>query len=101
MAQDPLTRPEIAAILTRGEEQGCINLSELEEQIQALDLADADVDAVHDGIDARGIDVSDDCGRADAERSTRFQPASSAGWNRVLRSTPCSCSSTRSAATRC
>ncbi len=79
MAQDPLTRPEIAAILTQGEEQGCINLSQLEEQMQALELADEDVDVVHEGLEARGIDVSDDCGRTDVERSTRFQPDELAG----------------------
>ena len=47
--------------------------------MQALELADEDVDAVHERLEARGIDVSDDCGRTDVERSTRFQPDELAG----------------------
>jgi RNA polymerase primary sigma factor len=79
VAVDPLSRPEISAILARGEEGGCINLSELDEQMQALEFDEADMDAVHERIDARGIDVSDDCGRTDVELVTRFQPDDLAG----------------------
>jgi RNA polymerase primary sigma factor len=60
----------IDALVARGEEVGCVNLSELSELIQALDLSDEDAQALSDGLEARGIDVTDDCGRhADAPPS--------------------------------
>src|SRR3954469_1237839 len=55
------------ALLARGEEQGCVNLSELSETVQELDLDDDDLQEVHERIDSRGLDVSDDCGRTDVE----------------------------------
>src|SRR3954454_5005952 len=50
------------ALLDRGEEQGCINLSELAELTQ--DLPDDEAQAIADRLEQRGIEVSDDCGRA-------------------------------------
>jgi RNA polymerase primary sigma factor len=61
------TRPEVAALVGRGEERGCVNLSELDELAQALDLLADDVDMLEELLDSRGIDVSDDCGRPDAQ----------------------------------
>ncbi|HKP21774.1 MAG TPA: sigma-70 family RNA polymerase sigma factor [Thermoleophilaceae bacterium] len=49
------------ALLERGEEQGCVNLSELAEITQ--DLSDEEAQAIADRLEQRGIDVSDDCGR--------------------------------------
>jgi RNA polymerase primary sigma factor len=57
----------VDALLDSGEEQGCVNLSELSETVQELDLDDDDLQGVHERIDARGLDVSDDCGRTDVE----------------------------------
>ena len=51
----------------RGEERGCVNLSELDELAQALDLLADDVDMIEELLEHRGIDVSDDCGRAQVE----------------------------------
>ena len=70
---DPLTRPELQALIASGEERGCINLSELDEHAQALELGDDELDAVHQQIEARGIELSDDCGRIDVE-ATSFDP---------------------------
>ena len=78
MAADPASRPEIAALLARGEERGCINLSELDERAQALDLSDGELESLHERIDAKGIELTDDCGRADVEE-TRYQPEALAG----------------------
>ena len=55
------------ALLERSDEQGCVNLSELSETVQELDLDDDEVQQLNDRIDARGLDVSDDCGRIDVE----------------------------------
>ena len=61
MVVEALTRPEIATLLSRAEEQGCINLSELSELTQ--ELSDEEAQALADRLEARGIDVTDDCGR--------------------------------------
>jgi RNA polymerase primary sigma factor len=49
------------ALVGRGEEKGCVNLSELSELTQ--ELSDEDAQALADRLEARGIDVTDDCGR--------------------------------------
>jgi RNA polymerase primary sigma factor len=70
MAQELTSRPEVAALVARGEERGCINLSECEELVQALDLSDEDVDALEAHLESHGINLSDDCGRAGVEPTT-------------------------------
>jgi RNA polymerase primary sigma factor len=67
------TRPEVAALLARGEERGCLALSELDELAQALELDEEEVDALEAQVEALGIDLSDDCGREDAEPSTLYR----------------------------
>src|SRR5688572_29715637 len=62
MAVDQHARLE--ALLERGEDQGCMNLSELNDVMAALELEDDDVSELHARIEALGIDVTDDCGRA-------------------------------------
>jgi RNA polymerase primary sigma factor len=49
--------------VTRGEELGCVNLSELSELTQELELSDEEAQELADRFEARGIDVTDDCGR--------------------------------------
>src|SRR5215212_1322031 len=51
----------IEALFERGEERGCINLSELAELTQELELADEEAQALQERLEARGIEVSDDC----------------------------------------
>ena len=60
-------RPEVATLVGRGEENGCVNLSELNEVVQALELLDDDIEALEDLLEAKGIDLSDDCGRQAVE----------------------------------
>jgi RNA polymerase primary sigma factor len=52
----------VEALLERGEESGCVNLSELSELIQELELPEEDAQALQERLDARGVEVSDDCG---------------------------------------
>ncbi|MGI9080771.1 MAG: sigma-70 family RNA polymerase sigma factor [Thermoleophilaceae bacterium] len=78
MKLDAGARPELQALVLRGEEKGCINLSELAEQARGLELADDEVEALHERIEARGIELSDDCGRSDTDPTT-YQPAELAG----------------------
>jgi RNA polymerase primary sigma factor len=70
VAQELSSRPEVAALLARGEERGCINLSEFDELAQALELVDEDVDALETHLEAQGIDITDDCGRTGVEPTT-------------------------------
>ena len=54
---------QIEALISRGDELGCLNLSEVSELTQELDLSDEEAQALADRLEARGIDVTDDCGR--------------------------------------
>jgi RNA polymerase primary sigma factor len=68
-----LTRPEVAALLARGEERGCVALSELDELVQALELTDDDVEALETHLESQSIDINDDCGRDTAEPATLYR----------------------------
>jgi RNA polymerase primary sigma factor len=57
----------IQALLDRGEEEGCINLSELTELTQELELSEEQAGELQEEIERRGIDLSDDCGRQQSE----------------------------------
>jgi RNA polymerase primary sigma factor len=51
----------IDALVERGEDKGCVNLSEFSELTQ--ELSDEEAQALADRLEARGVDVTDDCGR--------------------------------------
>ena len=51
------------ALVERGEEQGCINLSELAE-LDPGPGSDDEAQALADRLEPRGIELTDDCGRA-------------------------------------
>ena len=59
----------IDALVDKGEDAGCVNLSELSEAIQDLELDEEQISAVHERIEARGLEVSDDCGRDGVEQT--------------------------------
>ncbi len=63
LADDLIARSE-----ARGE--SCVELSELSELVQEADLGDDDAQVLQDLLEARGIDVRDDCGRAGIEQTT-------------------------------
>src|ERR1044072_7906579 len=54
---------QIQALLDKGAEQGCIDLTELNELVAALDLDDDQTEQVMHDASERAIDVRDDCGR--------------------------------------
>src|SRR3954465_3551849 len=75
MAEQALAQPVIEALLERGEEMGCLHLGEVDDLAKKLELEDDDLDTLHERIDARGIDLTDDCGRTDATPNrTEFKP---------------------------
>ena len=53
----------IETLIEKGEERGCVNLSELSEAVQDLELDEDQISSIHERIEARGLEVSDDCGR--------------------------------------
>src|SRR3954453_1990851 len=53
----------IAALVDRGDEHGCLDLSEIDELAQALDLEDDDVARLYERIKQRGIGLREDWGR--------------------------------------
>src|ERR687894_196075 len=54
------TATPLDTLVERGEESGCINLSELSELAQ--ELSEDEAHSLAERIEARGIDVADDCG---------------------------------------
>src|SRR5918996_2227407 len=59
---DESAERKIEALVERGEERGCVNLSELLELAQELELSDDEAQSLQERIEARGIEVGDDCG---------------------------------------
>ncbi len=53
----------IAALLDRGEQRGCVDLSEIDELAQVLELEDQDLGHIYETLEARGVEMRDDCGR--------------------------------------
>jgi len=53
----------LAALIDRAETHGCLELSEIDELVQALDLDETDLGALYEQLDARGIELRDNCGR--------------------------------------
>jgi RNA polymerase primary sigma factor len=58
-----MTQDELQALIERGEEEGCINLSAFSELLQALELDDDELSGVYEQLEQRGIALADDCGR--------------------------------------
>ena len=65
MAIDQETRARLDALIAQGETSGCVNLSELSELTQEAGLDDDAAHEIQDDLIARGLDVTDDCGRTD------------------------------------
>jgi RNA polymerase primary sigma factor len=68
--ETPHAPEAIASLLDRSEEAGCVNLSELTEITQSLELGDDEAQAIQEEIDARGLELTDDCGRSDVTETS-------------------------------
>lgn len=60
---DDTTRAEVAGLLDQAEETGCLNISDLASLVARLELDEAAQGQIEDEAHARGLDVTDDCGR--------------------------------------
>jgi RNA polymerase primary sigma factor len=67
-AEHPIP-PRIEALLDRADETGanCVNLSQVSEILQELDVDDDEIQAIHEDIEARGVELTDDCARITVE----------------------------------
>ncbi len=82
-ALDPEVRSRIDLLVAAAaEEQGCLNLSQLAEVAEEIELDDEQVHAVHDHVEAAGLDVSDDCARVEpaASGASRGTKLGYRGW---------------------
>src|SRR5215211_4640718 len=61
---------DTATLLERGEEQGCLNLSQFAEYLQEADLDDDEVHALYRQLEDRGIELTDDCSRSEVAETT-------------------------------
>src|ERR1700680_2589373 len=68
----PETLSDLAEELARGAEarsDRCVDLSELSDLVQEGELSEDDAQALQDMLEERGVDVRDDCGRAQVEQT--------------------------------
>jgi RNA polymerase primary sigma factor len=54
-------------LLARGEEEGCVNLSQFNELVAAEELDDDEIGRLYEQLEERGLEVTDDCGREQEE----------------------------------
>jgi len=59
---DDATEERLEALMARGEPRGCVTLSELSDLVHEVGLDEDQTRRVHERLEARGLDVSDDCG---------------------------------------
>jgi RNA polymerase primary sigma factor len=58
---------QIHALLERGEEEGCLSLSQFSEFVQEHELDDDQLSRLCEELEARHIDLTDDCGHGESE----------------------------------
>src|SRR6266487_6870296 len=61
---------QIRALLQRGEEDGCLNLSQFSEFVQEHELDGERLTQLYDKLETRGIELTDDCARLEGGEST-------------------------------
>src|SRR5437016_8259565 len=67
-----MSHDQLRALLDRGEEIGCVNMSALEELVAELELEDGDVTALYEELEHRGIELHDDCAHDGAEPEAQY-----------------------------
>lgn len=68
MLEDPTTiQSSVQKLIDRGEQRGCIPLSDVNDLVQTLELEDDELGALYEALDQRGVELRDDCGRDTVE----------------------------------
>jgi RNA polymerase primary sigma factor len=60
---DVAAEQRLSVLLEGIDPDGCVNLSELSQLVEDAGLDDAQAQAVHERLEASGVDVTDDCGQ--------------------------------------
>jgi RNA polymerase primary sigma factor len=66
---DPVSDEQLVALLERGEEQGCLDLTQVSGLLHALDLDDDQIAGFYEQLEERGIELTDDCGQETDDES--------------------------------
>ncbi len=62
--EDPTTiETSVRTLVERGEQRGCISLSEVQDLVQSLELEEEEIGQLYESLDGRGVELRDDCGR--------------------------------------
>ena len=61
---------EVASLLARGTEEGCLQESEIESLVLRLELDEADVEELRERLADAGVEVRDDCGKREVPATT-------------------------------
>jgi RNA polymerase primary sigma factor len=61
-AANPL-ETAVSSLAQRMDEEGCVDMSDVNELAESLDLAEEDVQSLYERLQGRGIEVTDDCAR--------------------------------------
>jgi RNA polymerase primary sigma factor len=59
-----ITKEQIQTLVARGEEEGCINLSQFNEFVAEHELEDDEMARLYEELEERSIELTDDCGHA-------------------------------------
>ncbi|SEH10583.1 sigma-70 family RNA polymerase sigma factor [Thermoleophilum album] len=70
---DDAVEQRLQELIERGEEEGCVPLSEINKLIEELELEEEQADLVHQRLQALGIEVTDDCGRTEIAPGPEFE----------------------------
>ena len=63
---------QIRVLLEKGEEQGCLNLSQFSEFVHEHELDDEQLTHLYEELEARHIDLTDDCARSETEAESTY-----------------------------
>jgi RNA polymerase primary sigma factor len=61
---------QINALIELGERDGCLELSEISRVVETSEVDEDEIERLYDDLQQRGIELSDDCGRAQTSEST-------------------------------
>jgi len=67
---------QMRALLEHGEEQGCLNLSQFSEFVQEHELDEGQLAHLYEELEARHIELTDDCARNETETESTLSNCS-------------------------
>ncbi|MDQ4030380.1 MAG: sigma-70 family RNA polymerase sigma factor [Actinomycetota bacterium] len=65
-----MSQTDVTTLIAHGEEQGCLNLSEVTDFLAEAELDEEEVETLYRTLEERGIELTDDCGRTKADEAS-------------------------------